>query len=148
MDEPTAALSKAEIASLHATIGILVERGTAIVLISHKLEEVLTLCRNVTVMRDGHKVQTTNASEIDVDGLVAAMLGSRFEGALEHARSGHRVVRSTEPAPELMRVTGLSVPGRLTDVSLAVGRGEILGIAGLVGAGRTTLLRALAGSRA
>jgi ABC-type sugar transport system ATPase subunit len=145
MDEPTAALSQAEIASLHSTIGILVERGTAIVLISHKLEEVLTLCRTITVMRDGRKVQTTPTSEIDVDGLVAAMLDSRFEGALERARTGHRDGQRREPAAELLRITGLSVPGRLTNVSLAVGRGEILGVAGLVGAGRTTLLRALAG---
>jgi ABC-type sugar transport system ATPase subunit len=144
MDEPTAALANDEIQALYQAIDVVLSRGAAVLLISHKLEEVLQLSSTVTVMRDGRKVASTRASETDVDGLVAAMLGERFEGALARARDGHR--RSVPPAgPSRLAVTGLNLPGRLHDVHLEVRRGEIVGLAGLVGAGRTSLLRSLAG---
>ncbi len=144
MDEPTAALAHDEIEALHRAIGVLLARGAAVLLISHKLEEVLELSATVTVMRDGRKVASTRASETDVDGLVAAMLGERFEGALERAKHGYRRTLDRS-GPNRLEVAGLTVPGRLRDIGLEVRRGEIVGVAGLVGAGRTSLLRALAG---
>lgn len=147
MDEPTAALSHTEIAALHRAIDVLLSRGAAILLISHKLDEVIELSETITVMRDGRKVAETRAADTNVDGLVDAMLGQRFENALERARTGHQRQRQRQTMERGTRlaVDGLTVPGRLANVSLRVGRGEILGVAGLVGAGRTTLLRAVAG---
>lgn len=145
MDEPTAALSRVEVAALHRAIDVLLRRGAAILLISHKLEEVIELSEVITVMRDGRKVTETRAAETDVGSLVDAMLGRRFEGALERARSQHRHQRERIARPTRLKVHGLTVRGTLSNISLHVGRGEILGIAGLVGAGRTTLLRSIAG---
>ena len=143
MDEPTAALSKPEIEALHRIIGILRARQTSLIIISHDLDEVLQLCDRVTVMRDGQKVMATRAIDTDVDSLVTAMLGKKLEVAVDRAQSERR--RRSHPAPPLLDVRGLELPGRLDAVDLSLGQGEILGIAGLVGAGRTSLLRALAG---
>ena len=144
MDEPTAALSKGEIEALHRIIDILRARKTSLIIISHDLREVIALCDRVTVMRDGKKVMSARSADTDADSLVTAMLGRTFEGAVDHAQSEHR--RAADPASALMEVRNLRIPGRLEGVSLTLGRGQVLGIAGLVGAGRTSLLRALAGA--
>ena len=140
MDEPTASLGPAERERLYETIRGLREAGVATVYVSHQLDEVLALCDRVSVMRDGELVATEPVERWTKERLVAAMLG--------------HVLLKPPPQPrtiaeeEVVRVEGLSVPGVLEDVSFTLRRGEILGLGGLVGSGRTELLRALAGADA
>lgn len=137
MDEPTASLGPADRKHLHQVVLRLKERGTAVVYISHDLDEVLHLCDTVSVMREGRLIQTAAAAQWDTGTLVAAMLGR------SHSTSG--VARSAKSGGEVMHVRRLR-SGALQVDELSVRRGEILGIAGLVGSGRTELLRALAGA--
>ena len=154
MDEPTAALARTEVEALYRMIDILRTRKTTIIFISHKLEEVLRLCENVTVMRDGRKVLSSPAARASFDQLVTAMLGDRLEKVVGHGLEkvvGHDGPREdgrrrTATGSELLRVQGLTIPGVLSNVHLDVREGEMMGIAGLVGSGRTSLLRALAGA--
>ena len=139
MDEPTAALSEHETRQLHEIIRALARGGTSILLISHFLREVLELADSVTVLRDGHLVRTAAAADETQSSLIEAMLG--------------RPLTSTFPAKEFvapdapvrLSVRGLSAPG-VTDATFDLRAGEILGVAGLVGAGRTELARALYGA--
>jgi ABC-type sugar transport system ATPase subunit len=142
MDEPSASLGPAEREHLHETIRGLREAGVAIVYVSHNLGEVLALCDRVSVMRDGELVATEPADRWTRERLVTAMLGH----AVQEPRSKPR--RRTDAAQEALRVEGLCVPGVLDDISFTLGHGEILGLGGLVGSGRTELLRALAGANA
>lgn len=146
MDEPTAALARTEIEALYHMIDILRTRKTTIIFISHKLEEVLRLCENVTVMRDGRKVLSSPSARATVDQLMTAMLGDRLEKIVAHDRPRENPQRRKASARELVRVEGLTIPGVLSDVHLDIREGEMIGIAGLVGSGRTSLLRALAGA--
>ena len=111
-----------------------------ILFISHDLEEVFRLCDRISVMRDGALVQTKPTKEWAPQGVVEAMLGRDFEVATRHKEAERSVTE------EALRVEGLRVPGALEGVDLTARRGEVLGIAGLVGSGRSTLLRALAGA--
>jgi ABC-type sugar transport system ATPase subunit len=140
LDEPTASLAVAERQALYRNIRRLQQRGVAILLISHDLDEVLELSDVISVMRDGQKVATGAKAEWTKDRIVRAMLGTAIRAV---ARSGRPEAASQ--AGELLRAENVCVPGRVRGVNLAVNGGEILGIAGLVGAGRTELLRALAG---
>ncbi|MBN9021371.1 MAG: sugar ABC transporter ATP-binding protein [Rhizobiales bacterium] len=137
MDEPTAPLGPFERSRLYDLIGRLKADGVSIIFISHDLDEVLRLCDRVSVMRDGQLVATRASAGWNKDGLVQAMLGD--------VQIVPGVRRDMRAAPELLRVEGLALPGRLSGISLAVHAGEVLGIAGLVGAGRTEVLRAIAG---
>ena len=139
MDEPTAALSRPDVTILHEIIRRLAGAGTTIVLVSHFLGEVLELADDITVLRDGQVVATTAAAGQSEDSLLTAMLG-RSAGATFPARHG-----PARDAAVVLAVTGLSAPG-VTDVSLTVRSGEIVGLAGLVGAGRTELARAVLGA--
>jgi ABC-type sugar transport system ATPase subunit len=139
MDEPTAALSHDESERLVAYVRKLAAAGTAIVFISHYLDEVLSVCETVTVMRNSHIVRTAAAAQETQKGLVQAMVGR--EVTLEYPEK-------TPPAGsvvQVLEVDGLSRAGALEDISFTLGAGEILGIAGLVGSGRTELVRALIG---
>ncbi len=145
MDEPTTSLSSSEAARLERLIRRLTERGVAIVYISHKLDEVRRLANRITVLRDGKRIVTREAAGVDEDEMVRLMVGRNIERVA--------LPPLAEGAPEILRVEGLSVedpdrPGgrRLSDVSLTLRRGEILGLAGLIGAGRTELLLALTGA--
>ena len=145
MDEPTASLGAEEAGRLERLVRRLCERGVAVVYISHKLDEVRRLANRVTVLRDGHRVITRDAAGLDEAEMVRLMVGREIPRVdLEPPPSG---------SPEILRVEGLSVadpdrPGgfRVRDVSLSVCRGEIVGLAGLVGAGRTDFLLALVGA--
>ncbi|HKD16449.1 MAG TPA: ATP-binding cassette domain-containing protein, partial [Thermoanaerobaculia bacterium] len=145
MDEPTAALGSEEAARLERLVRRLSERGVAVVYVSHRLDEVRRLAHRVTVLRDGRRITTREAAGLDEPEMVRLMVGRDIaRGELEAAPAG---------APEVLRVENLSVsdperPGalRVRDVSLSVRRGEIVGLAGLIGAGRTDLLLALAGA--
>jgi ABC-type sugar transport system ATPase subunit len=138
MDEPTASLGPAERERLYETIRGLREEGVATVYVSHNLDEVLALCDRVSVMRDGELVATEPVERWTKESLVTAMLG--------HVLSKPPPQRRTIAEEEVLRVEGLSVPEVLEDISFTLRRGEILGLGGLVGSGRTELLRALAGA--
>ena len=142
MDEPTSALSAAEIAVLFRIIRDLTARGVAIVYISHRLEELLVIADHVSVLRDGRMVAEAAAHDVDTRWIVERMTGrpAGIAATLEEAR----------PGPELLRVEALSLTadsGRplLRDISLRLRGGEIVGIYGLMGAGRTELLECLMG---
>jgi ABC-type sugar transport system ATPase subunit len=140
MDEPTASLGPAERERLYETIRGLREEGVATVYVSHHLDEVLALCDRVSVMRDGELVATEPVERWTKESLVTAMLG--------HVPLKSPPQRRTIAEEEVLRVEGLSVPGVTEDISFTLRRGEILGLGGLVGSGRTELLRALAGADA
>ncbi|HEX9032120.1 MAG TPA: sugar ABC transporter ATP-binding protein [Streptosporangiaceae bacterium] len=136
MDEPTAALSRPDVETLHEIIRGLARAGTTIVLVSHFLGEVLELAGEVTILRDGRVVQSTLAAGQTEESLLRAMLG-RSLGATFPVRQP-----AAPDAPVVLSVSGLTAPG-VNDVSLRVSAGEIVGLAGLVGAGRTELARAV-----
>jgi simple sugar transport system ATP-binding protein/ribose transport system ATP-binding protein len=136
MDEPTAALSQPDVVRLHEVIRGLAAAGTTVVLVSHFLHEVLELADQVTVLRDGRVVRTAAAAEETEETLLNAMLG-RSLGATFPAKQP-----VTAGAPPVLSVLGLRAPG-VADVSLEIRAGEIVGLAGLVGAGRSELARAL-----
>jgi len=145
MDEPTAALGVAEETRLEQVIRSLVAAGTGIVYVSHKLDEVLRLATRVTVMRDGKKITTLAASQLTARELVRLMVGRDIPPS--------SVPPVSPTARELLRVDHLSVARRseaagptLRDVSLSVRAGEVVGLAGLVGAGRTDFLLSLVGA--
>jgi ABC-type sugar transport system ATPase subunit len=139
MDEPTAALSRPDVARLHETIRRLAGSGTTIVLVSHLLREVLDLAQEVTILRDGRVVRTAPAADETEQSLLNAMLGRSLGATFPAKRPAGAA------APVVLSVAGLTAPG-VNDVSLEVRAGEIVGLAGLVGAGRTELARALQGA--
>jgi len=145
MDEPTTSLGAAEVSRLEMLVKALAERGVAIVYISHQLDEVRRLAHRVTVLRDGKRVVTRAAEGLEEADMVRLMVGRQIERA--------SLTPLASDAPEVLRVEGLSVEDaelpsgyRLHDVSLSVRRGEIVGLAGLVGAGRSDFLLALLGA--
>jgi ABC-type sugar transport system ATPase subunit len=137
MDEPATSLGEAERLRLYGIVDGLRKHGLSIVFISHDLDDVLKLSDRVSVMRDGALVTTRPARDWDKAALVAAMLGD-----VDLTQS---VVRQPPRAEEELRIDGLSIAGVVSDVSFEVRSGEIFGLAGLVGAGRTEILRVLAG---
>lgn len=139
-DEPTASLGAPERAQLHALLRRLRSQGVTVVLVSHNLEEVLDLSDEITVFRDGRIADARPAVAWTKASLVEAMSGRRTALVTRTSRPPERT--ATDP---VLTVTGLSAPGVLRDVTLDVAAGEIVGVAGLVGSGRTSLLRALAG---
>jgi ribose transport system ATP-binding protein len=138
MDEPTSSLQGADVDRLFALIRRLAARGLAIVYISHFLEEVRQIAERVTVLRDGRTVTTGATPDLSNEQLVAAMVG-RAATDLFPART-HKAVGDV-----VLSVRNVSSPPRLVDASFDLHRGEILGIAGLIGSGRTELVRALYG---
>jgi simple sugar transport system ATP-binding protein len=131
MDEPTASLTRAEVSSLLAIVARLKAEGIAVVFVSHRLDEVVEIADRVTVLRDGRKVGTYPAGEVDAKRIGALMTGLEIE---------HRVVaRDMGQALPLLEVRGLTRTGEYEDVSFLVRRGEVVGLTGLLGAGRTEL---------
>jgi ribose transport system ATP-binding protein len=131
MDEPSAPLTNAEVEHLYAIVKKLKATGVTIIYISHRLDEVLHLSDRITVMRDGEKIETVNTADIDIPRLIASMVG--------------RELKETFPPREncvcdevVLEVQGLTGNG-VRDISFNVKKGEILGFAGLIGAGRTEL---------
>lgn len=137
MDEPTSAISDREAEALFAVIHDLRGRGVGVIYISHKLEEVFRLANRVTVLRDGRHVATRDLSEVEPPALIRMMVG--------------RELLASEPRPTAARgevalaVEGLTRAGRFEGIGLEVRRGEVLGLAGLMGAGRSEVLHALYG---
>lgn len=139
MDEPTAALTESEIESLFTVTRLLKSRGTGIVYISHRLEELALIADRATVMRDGQFIATVDYENVQISELIAMMVG-RDLGNIYPKRpmQAHR-----QP---VLEVKGLGRKAVLHDIDLTLHRGEILGLAGLMGAGRTELARALFGA--
>src|SRR5687767_14494723 len=139
MDEPTSALSEREVAQLFTIVDDLKARGSAIIYITHKIDEVFRIADEVTVMRDGRVVASLPVSELDRDRLITMMVGRDLTQLFpkDNVPSDH----------VLLSVKGLSADGLFSDVSFDVRAGEILGIAGLVGSRRTELAEALFGVR-
>ena len=147
LDEPTAALTDAEVDTLVRILGSLRERGVGMIYISHKLEEVFRLSDRITVLRDGRTVGTESTTELDEQSVIALMVG-RAVGDL-FPKTTHQPGETVFEARNIT-VEDPNVPGKLliNRVSFAVKRGEVLGIAGLMGAGRSELLMAIFGAYA
>jgi simple sugar transport system ATP-binding protein/ribose transport system ATP-binding protein len=139
MDEPTAALSAPETVQLHEIVRTLVASGTTIILISHFLRELLELADSVTVLRDGKLVRTASTAAETEASLVEAMLGRPLTSTFPDKHA------APADSPLLLAVSDLRAPG-VDGVSFEVRAGEIVGLAGLVGAGRTELARAIFGA--
>ena len=137
-DEPTTSLTPRETARLFDTIALLRAEGRTVIYISHILGDVKRLCDDIIVLRDGQKVDEAPAAAFDVPQMIRSMIGRDLAG-LYPARSAPP---SSEP---VLEARGLTQPGVLQDVSLTVARGEIVGLFGLMGAGRSELARALFG---
>ncbi len=138
LDEPTAALTAHEVAHLMAQIERLREAGIGVIFVSHRLDEVRRVANTVTVLRDGHRVWVGPAAGLDEATLVRRMVGR------DVAYERRPPSRAPETMP-LLEVAGLTRAPGFRDVSLTLARGEIVGLAGLIGAGRTPLARAIAG---
>jgi inositol transport system ATP-binding protein len=147
MDEPTSALSAAEVEKLFRIVGDLKAQGLSIIFVTHRLEEVMELCDRYTVLRDGRLVGSGSVAETSVDGIIRMMVGREVKALFAHR------------APAALGEVALAVEGLtrrrnaqdphatvLDDVSFSVRRGEILGLAGLVGAGRTETARVIFGA--
>jgi rhamnose transport system ATP-binding protein len=138
MDEPTAALSAAEVDRLFEVIRTLKSQEAAVLFISHRLEEVFAICQTVTVMRDGRHVLTSDLAELTANDLVRAMVGR------ELAERPPEAAGATVGEPMLI-VERLTREGVFTDISFTVRSGEIVALAGLVGSGRSEVARAVFG---
>lgn len=138
MDEPTSSLGEKEVELLMKICRKLKDRGISIVFVSHKLEELFELCDRVTVMRDGEHIWTKEISETDNDDLITAMVGRSMDQLFVKAE--------TKKGECALRVENIKEGGVLHDVSFEAYNGQILGFAGLVGAGRTELMRAIFGA--
>lgn len=137
MDEPTSSLTVTEVEELFRIIRQLREAGTAIIFISHRLEELFAVADRVTILRDGHYVATRDMAEVKTEELIQMMVGRAVDDLFpkQEAPRGDPV----------LEVEGLTSVGKFEDVSFALHAGEILGMAGLIGAGRTDVARALFG---
>ena len=136
-DEPTSALSDSETSEVFRIVRRLRERGTAVIYITHRLDELREIGDRVTVLRDGETVHTGPLSHLPMDRLIHLMVGREVKSLYRR--------EPVEPGEELLRVEGLNRKPLLRDVSLTLRAGEIVGLGGLIGAGRTELCRALFG---
>lgn len=139
LDEPTAVISGKEVELLFARLRVLKEDGVAIVYISHRLEEVFHLCDRVTVLKDGQKVNSLPVKDTDRSSLVSMMIGRDMTQIYPDKPSNGSAGKI------LLSCENISVPGRIKNVSMNIRAGEILGIAGMIGSGRTELAMAIFG---
>jgi ABC-type sugar transport system ATPase subunit len=139
VDEPTASLTPSEVTNLFRVMRELRDRGVAIIFIGHRLEEILEISDRITVLRDGRLVRTLNRVDTNEDELIRLMIGRDIESVSDR--------RATNVGDVLLSVSGLSEAGHFSDVSLEVRRGEIVGIGGLVGSGRSEVLETIFGVR-
>jgi rhamnose transport system ATP-binding protein len=137
MDEPTAALSSAEVERLFDVVRTLRKQGAAVLFISHRLEEVFAICQRVTIMRDGRFVRTDPVEDLTVDAIIRSMVGRDLSALFPKT--------PTPPGDAVLQVERLTREGVFTDVSFDVHAGEIVALAGLVGAGRSEVARAIFG---
>lgn len=139
MDEPTSAITESEVHELFRIIRELKARGKTIIYISHKMDEIFQIADDIAVLRDGKMICSCPASEMDENKLVSAMVGREINNLYPK--------RDVEPGEVILEVRNANCKGKFKDVSFSVRKGEILGIAGLMGAGRTELMECVFGSR-
>ena len=138
MDEPTAALTQSETEVLFQVVRSLKEKGVSIVYISHRMEEIFELCDRITVLRDGSYIDTKRIQDTDMSDVVKMMIGREI---------GERYpLREASIGEVVFKVEGLTCPGVFKDVSFEVHAGEVLGVSGLMGAGRTEIMQAIFGN--
>ncbi|MBU3181978.1 sugar ABC transporter ATP-binding protein [Clostridium psychrophilum] len=137
MDEPTTALTEVETKKLFEVINKLKEQGIAIIYISHRLDEIFKICDSITVLRDGKHVGDVKTSDVTQDELITMMVGRKLEEQFPY--------REVEKTKTLLKVEDISFGNRVKKVSFEVKGGEILGFAGLMGAGRTELAKTIIG---
>ena len=137
MDEPTAALTTVEVRRLFEVMGTLRTHGAAVLFISHRLEEVFASCQRVTIMRDGQFVRSAPIDEVTVDEIIRSMVGRELSALFPKT--------PTEPGDVVLEVDGLGRDNVLRDIGFTVRSGEIVALAGLVGAGRSEVARAIFG---
>jgi len=138
MDEPTAALTESETKALFEVMNGLREKGVSIVYISHRMEEIFELCDRITILRDGQYIGTRNICDITMDDVVQMMIGREI---------GERYPkRDVVIGEEVLRVEGLTHEKLFRDVNFSVRAGEVLGVSGLMGAGRTEIMQAIFGN--
>ena len=139
LDEPTAALTPTEADRLFAIVRTLRDRGTSVIFISHRLEELPGFVDSVTVLRDGRHVQTASIDQMSQPEIVRLMVGRSLQNLYRRAGDGAQL------GGELLRVEGLTLPGAFRDISFSIKAGEVVTLAGLVGAGRTEIAQAIFG---
>ncbi|UJF32383.1 sugar ABC transporter ATP-binding protein [Paenibacillus hexagrammi] len=139
MDEPTAALTQSEIEELFRMIEQLRKRGVGIVYISHRMEELKRITDRITVMRDGCYIDTVRTASITIDQIISMMVGREIQHVTKPAIT-------TQSKDRVLEVRGLNQGSSLQNISFHVNRGEIVGFAGLMGAGRTEVARAIFGA--
>jgi len=137
MDEPTSSLTPKEIEILFDLIERLTAEGISIIYISHRMEEIFQICDRVTVLRDGEYVGEVEIDETDEDELIKMMVGRKIEDRFPEIINNR--------SDKILEVKGLTVPDKVIDLSFAAYKGEVLGIAGLMGSGRTELAKSLYG---
>ncbi|MBI1190822.1 MAG: ATP-binding cassette domain-containing protein [Tepidisphaera sp.] len=145
LDEPTSSLSVAEADRLLEITRHLAGLGITIIYVSHRMGEIFQVCDRVTVLRDGKFVATNVVKDIDEPTLVEQMIGRRLQTPARASNAGSGAATGAGNERAILEVRGLSSPGRLDDVSLEVRGGEVVGVGGLVGAGRSELLDAIFG---
>ena len=138
LDEPTSSLPAAEVSLLLSLIRRLAGQGMSIIYVSHRMDEIPQIAQSVTVLRDGRLVATEPAGKVTTAEVVRLMIGGEVPTPVERNRA-------MGEQPVVLTVEGLSTQGKLTDISFDLRRGQILGLAGLLGSGRTELLRAIYG---
>lgn len=139
MDEPTSAITGVEVERLFKIIRKLREDGVSIIYITHKMDEVFEISDDISVFRDGHFIGTSSAKEMSIDDMIGMMVGRKISNIFPK--------EECEIGEEYFRVEGLSRKGEFEDVSFSVRRGEIVGLAGLMGAGRTEVVETIFGAR-
>ncbi|MDQ4491223.1 sugar ABC transporter ATP-binding protein [Sinomonas sp. ASV486] len=141
MDEPTASLARHETEALFELIDRLKARGISIIYISHRMDEVYRIADRITILRDGRRLLTEPLSSVTPEQIVEGIVGKKIEGQLAYREREH----ATHDGVPLLEVRGLTSGPKVRDVSFALRPGEILGLAGLMGSGRTELARTLFG---
>ncbi|KUO67809.1 MAG: D-ribose transporter ATP-binding protein [Clostridia bacterium BRH_c25] len=137
MDEPTSAITQKEVEVLFNKINELRDRGTSIIYISHKMDEIFRIADEITVFRDGCVVDSRPKEDYDMDTVITQMVGRKLESVFQK--------EDMELGDQVLQVKGLTNPGKFENVSFDIREGEIIGFAGLMGAGRTEVMRALFG---
>ena len=137
MDEPTSSLSEAEVKNLYRVVEILKKNGVAILYVSHRMEEIFDLSDRITVLRDGKMISTVDTKEAKYDDLIQMLVGREIEDIYPHS---DRVIKDTA-----LEVNGLTREGYFEDISINVKHGEIVGLYGLIGAGRSEVAQVIYG---
>jgi ribose transport system ATP-binding protein len=148
MDEPTSSLEPREVERLFTVIRLLRDQGVGVIYVSHKLDEVFTICDSVTVLRDGRRVHTGPVADLDKLKLVSLMLGRDMADVRKKGVTSFTESHTRHDVEPVMAVNGLDRRHVLNDVSFDVRPGEVVGLAGLLGSGRSETVKAIFGAQA